>query len=132
MVPYRCVTWSRRADRRAVPVHGVDSPLQPRRPFAVRIEPQIGYAGKPGAHRFGACARSSIGSTRTRIRNISRSRSVLVSTVLGVNCDWVAMNDTLAGNRDVRIGIEHDARIGADLGPSRIQGRQVDVHVDRR
>ena len=34
---------------------------------------------------------------RTRIRNISRSRSVWVSTVFGVNCDWAAMNDTFAG-----------------------------------
>jgi hypothetical protein len=34
---------------------------------------------------------------RTLILNISLSRSVWVSTVLGVNCDRVAMNDTLAG-----------------------------------
>src|SRR5579862_434255 len=37
------------------------------------------------------------GSICTRMRNISLSRSLWVSTVLGVNCAWVAMNDTLAG-----------------------------------
>ena len=66
------------------------------------------------------------------MRNISLSRSVLVSTVFGVNCAWVATNETFAGNRDVRIGVEHDARVGADLDSAGLHGRQVDVHVDVR
>ena len=67
---------------------------------------------------------------RTRTRNISLSRSLCVSTVFGVNCAWVATNDTLAGIGDGRIGVEHDARVGADLHPARLRGRQIDVHVD--
>ena len=66
------------------------------------------------------------------MRNISLSRSVWVSTVLGVNCAWVAMNDTFAGIAMFGIGIEHDAGLGADLGPACVHCRQVDVHVDVR
>src|SRR5271167_2154860 len=54
--------------------------------------------------------RSRSGSIRTRMRNISLSRSSLVSTVFGVNCAWLARNTTLAG----------------------IHGRQIDVHIDVR
>ena len=50
--------------------------------------------------RRGPRARS--GSIRTRTRNISLSRSVLVSTIFGVNCAWLARNDDLRRNRPVR------------------------------
>ena len=40
------------------------------------------------------------------------------------------MKETLAGMAKVGIGIEHDARISADLGSAGFRGRQVDVHVD--
>jgi hypothetical protein len=38
-----------------------------------------------------------MGSMRTRMRNISLSRSFWVSTIFGVNCACEAMNETFAG-----------------------------------
>ena len=64
------------------------------------------------------------------MRNISLSRSSLVSTVLGVNCAWLAMNTTLAGIGWAGIGVEHDAGVGAEPDPAGVRRRQVDVHVD--
>ena len=42
-------------------------------------------------------SRSSSGSMRGLIRNISFCRSLAVSTVLGVNCAWLATKETRAG-----------------------------------
>ena len=36
----------------------------------------------------------------------------------------------LRRNRMVRIGVEHDAGIGAELDLAGVRGRQIDVHVD--
>ena len=66
------------------------------------------------------------------MRNISLSRSFWVSTVFGVNCACVAMNDDLGRDRDVRIGVEHDAGVGAEFDLAGLLGRQIDVHVDVR
>ena len=36
----------------------------------------------------------------------------------------------LRRDRDDRVGVEHDARVGADLHLAGLVGRQIDVHVD--
>ena len=97
---------------------------------AVRIGAHIGHARQPAADELGACPCSRSGSIRTRMRNISLSRSSLVSTVFGVNCAWLATNTTLAGIDVIGIGVEHDARVGAELDPAGLRGRQINVHVD--
>ena len=92
----------------------------------------IGDARQAAPHHLGVCRAAARDRSRTLMRNISLSRSVLVSTILGVNCACAAMNETFAGIGDVRIGVEHDARLGAEPDLAGVRGRQIDVHVDDR
>ena len=77
-----------------------------------------------------ACARNRSGSIFTRTRNISLSRSSLVSTVLGVNCACVGDERDLRRDRAIGHGVEHDPCVGADLDFSGLVGGKVNVHVD--
>ena len=80
------VIASSRATGRAWPVHRCDGPCSPAGQ-GVRIELHDRRCpGAPALHSLSACARRRSGSMRTLMRNISLSRSLLVSTVLGVNC----------------------------------------------
>ena len=114
------MTSSSRATGRARPFMIVDGPLQPRRPFGVGIEPQIGDARKPGAHR--------LGMRPQQVRVDAHPDAEHQPLALGLGLDRLGRElrlgrdeRHLGGNRDVRIGIEHDARIGPDLGPSRFK-----------
>ena len=42
----------------------------------------------------------------------------------------MATNETLAGITTLRIGVQHDASVGAELHAARFLGRQVNVHID--
>ena len=63
-------------------------------------------------------------------RYISFSRSLAVSTVLGVNCASAATKDTVAGNDVARHGVEHDARLRSERDAAGLAGRQKDRHED--
>ena len=67
---------------------------------------------------------------RTLTRNMSFSRSVRVSTSLGVNCARGDDERHRGGNDQRRRGVEDDAALGSDGGPAGLFGRQEDRHVD--
>ena len=70
--------------------------LQMRRPWPGRIQPYIGHAGQAGLDLCDMFLSSS-GEIWALTRNISFSRSLAVSTVLGVNWATSATKDTWAG-----------------------------------
>ena len=67
---------------------------------------------------------------RTLTRNMSFSRSVRVSTSLGVNCARGDDERHRGGNHQRRRGVEDDAALGTDDGATGLLGGQEDGHVD--
>jgi hypothetical protein len=91
----------------------------------------IGHARQPAPDDLGAAVQP------VGIDANPNPKHQLVALVLGF--DRLGRELRLAGevhdlgrNDVLRVGIEHDASIGAEPDPARIRGRQIGVHVDIR